>query len=92
MLKTYGWYSRQQEAERGGTVYYYAGPDGTGEVVATEATSRADYKSALDDAVSLGEVGRYLRSEKRDPPPAEAKSPPPQPVSDRGDEPHLEAG
>jgi hypothetical protein len=77
MSKTYGWYSRQQEAERGGTVYYYTGPDGTGEVVVTEATSRADYKSALDDAVSLGEVGRFLRSEKRDPPPAEAKSPPP---------------
>ena len=88
MSKTYGWYSPQQEALQGGTVYYYTGPGGAGEVVVTEATSRADYKSPLGDAVSLGEIGRFLRSVKRAPPavpkeqaeaapPADAKSPPP---------------
>ena len=67
MSKTYGWYSRQHEG-LSGTVYYYTRPDGSGKVVLTAATSRAHYKPAFADAVSLGEVGRFLCSENRPPP------------------------
>ena len=55
--KVYGWYSEQQEVEAG--YYIYKTLDG-GDVRITETTHSPTYTSKFDDAVGMGEVGKFV--------------------------------